>query len=182
MNNSKSPVPKEYDLFTIKFAQLIRKAQEMRGKILDDVIFIEFILDLIILKYFCESTSKIELFQATLLNQEYISLESKIRTFKNLNFGDKWSKIAKRIGSELDKIREKRNQLAHRMIDNSDEAVNDGQLRFMYYKSGKRQYQEIKEESLKNDLEILENAKTDLLILFSDGDFFRSSEINLKTT
>ena len=56
---------KDYDNFTIKFAQLILKARDMRGKILDEVVFIEFILDLIILKYFCESTSKIELFQAT---------------------------------------------------------------------------------------------------------------------
>lgn len=180
MDKSKSPATKEYDLFTIKFGRLIIKAEEIRGKILDRVIFIEFILDLIILKYFCESTRKIELFQATLLNQEYISLESKIRTFNNLSFGDEWSTIVKKLRSNLGKIKDIRNHLAHRMIDNSEDAIAQGKLRLIYYKHGKIQHQEIEERFLENQLKILEVTKIDLLQLFSEGNFYRTSEIEIK--
>lgn len=167
------------DLFIIRFARLISKAQEIRGKILDEVIFIEFILDLIILKYFCESTSKIGLFQATLLNQEYVSLDSKIKTFKNLKLGIKYVNIIKESGSKLNDSREMRNSLAHRMIDNSNEAVNNGELRLIYYEKGKRKYQQIGEEYLQNNLKNLKNLKTDLLVILMNADFGRSSKIDI---
>lgn len=170
---------KDYDQFTIKFALLIGKIRQVRGEILDEVIFIEFILDLIILKYFCESTSKIGLFQATLLNQEYISLESKIKTFKNLKLGNKYEKTMKDVSLELNRVREMRNSLAHRMIDNSDEAVNSGQLRLVYYEKGIKKYQEIKEEYLKENLKKLEDIKAKLLVILMNADFSRSTEIDI---
>lgn len=169
----------DYDQFTIKFARLILKVQEIRGKILDEVIFIEFILDLIILKYFCESTSKIGLFQATLLNQEYITLDSKMRTFKNLKLGIKYENIIKELGSKLNNAREMRNNLAHRMIDNSEEAVDSGELRLIYYEKGKRKYQQIAEKYLQDNLKDLQKLKTDLLVILMNADFGRSSEIDI---
>lgn len=169
----------DYNKITINMALLIGKAQEMRGKILDDVIFIEFILDLIILKYFCESSSKIELFQGTLLNQEYISLNSKIKTFKNLNLGYHCKETIKELGSSLKKVREKRNELAHRMIDSTEEAIKSGQLRFIYYEGGKRKYQPIPEDSLKQDLDRLNEIKSKLFDLLRNGNFARASEIDI---
>lgn len=170
---------KSYNQFTIRFAGLILKVREIRGKILDEVIFTESILDLIILKYFCESSYKIGLFQATLLNQEYISLDSKIKTFKNLNFGEKFKPIIKELSSELNKAREVRNNLAHRMIDNSNEAVSNGELRLTYYEKGRRKYQPIKEKYLEDTLRDLENLKAKLLVVLMNADFKRSSEIDI---
>lgn len=169
----------DYDQFIVKFARLMLKVQEVRGKILDEVIFIEFILDLIILKYFCESTSKIGLFQATLLNQEYVSFDSKIRTFKNLKLGRKYEDVIKTLGSKLNKTRKIRNSLAHRMIDSSEEAVNSGKLRLIYYEKGKKKYQQIEEKYLENNLKDLKYFVTDLLAVLNNADFGRSSKIDI---
>jgi hypothetical protein len=170
----------DYDSFTIKFAKLISRARDIRGKILDDVIFVEYVLDLIILKYFCESTPKIELFQATLLNQKYIPLDSKIKIFKNLDLGQKYSKTIKELGVDLDKAREIRNELAHRMIDNSEEAVNNQYLRLVYYEKGKRKYQQIDEKYLERNLEWLGDVKAKLAVLLTIGDFKRFSTIDIE--
>lgn len=170
---------KDYAEFTIKFAQIIQKARKLRGDFLDEVVFIEFILDLIILKYFCESAEKIEKFQATLLNSDYFPFQSKIKTFNNLSFGDKLSDVKKNLGSMLEEVRKIRNELAHRMIDSSDEAVKNCQLRFVYYKGGKRKIQEFEEDFLQKNLELLEKAKVDLLILLTEGDFSRKSAMEI---
>lgn len=170
----------EYDQFTVKFARLILRVREIRGQILDEVIFIEFVIDLIILKYFCESSSKIELFQATLLNQEYISLDSKIKTFKNLNLGKKYQKHVVNLFSDLRKAKEIRNYFAHRMLDNSEEAVNNSQLRLIYYEKGKRKYDSISEDYLKEKLNWLRDLRTKLVVLLMNADFARSSEIDIK--
>lgn len=171
----------EYSEFTVKFAQLILRIQGIRGKVLDEVIFIEFILDLIVIKYFCESTSKVGLFQATLLNQSYypFPLNAKIKTFRSLNLGDKFKSVMKEIGSNLEKAKDMRNELAHRMIDNSDEAVHAGLLRLVYYEGGERKYQSISEEELKQNLELLEDVKVKLLVLLMNADFSRESKIDI---
>lgn len=170
----------EYDQFTVKFAELILRVRKIRGEILDEVIFIEFVIDLIILKYFCESSSKIELFQATLLNQEYISLDSKIKTFKNLDLGKKFQKHVIALSSDLRKAKEIRNYFAHRMLDNSDEAVNSSQLRLIYYKKGKRKYDPINEDYLKEKLNWLKDLRAKLLVILTNADFARSSNIDIR--
>lgn len=171
----------DHSEFTVKFARLILKVREIRGKVLDEAIFIEFILDLIIIKYFCESTSKIGLFQATLLNQAYFPfpLSAKINTFKTLNLGDKCKSVIKELSSDLGKAKDMRNQLAHRMIDNSDEAIDEELLRLVYYEGGIRKYQSISEEELKQKLKLLEKVKITLLHLLMEGDFSRESKINI---
>lgn len=169
----------DYNEFTIKFARLINQAESIRGRILDQVIFLEYILDLIILKYFCESSSKMELFQATLLNQEYISLESKIKTFKNLDLGMKGKYSTKALAKELQKAREERNYFAHRMIDNSTEAIQDGRLRLVYYQGGKKKFQQIDEKYLQEKLKWLKDLRTTLAVLFTNANFSRSSDIDI---
>lgn len=169
----------EYNQFTIQFAQLILKIRDIRGKILDEVIFLEYALDLIILKYFCESTAKIELFQALLLNQGYFTLDSKITTFENLKLGDKYVKLVASLGINLRKAKNIRNYFAHHMIDNSEEAVLNKQLRLVYFERGKRKYRSINEEYLKQKLDWLLNIRTDLLVILMNADFSRSSDIDI---
>lgn len=122
-----------------KIKQLLISVIDLRGAIINDVIFLERVIDDFIANYFCTDTIKRdELMELVLTNERY-ALGSKIEVMVRIlkKHYPEFYKEYPNIKGELDFISEKRNVLAHVLLDTTNEGIENEIMGFIRFKNAK---------------------------------------------
>ena len=122
-----------------KIKELLISVIDLRGAIINDVIFLERVIDDFIANYFCsDPVKRDELMELVLTNERY-SLSSKIEVMVRiikLHYKEFFNQYPN-IKGELDFISEKRNVLAHVLLDTTNEGIENEVMGFIRFKNAK---------------------------------------------
>jgi hypothetical protein len=135
--------------------QVFNMAAQVRGPFLEQAIFIERIIDDIVSNHFCLDENRRNLFFSLVMPE--IIFSKKIEILKQLlnscypDLGKKHPKLIK----DLDNIRDFRNEIAHAMLDTSDEFMSKkclDRIQFKSFKKGQTKPDEVTSENIKEKL------------------------------
>jgi hypothetical protein len=119
----------------------ILKSTELRGRIIEQAITLERYMDYYIASHFCKDNNLRREFMSLIVSTDRITFESKRQVLKVLieTYNKDFSAANPKIFSDLIKIMENRNQLAHYMINPSEESqkkfTNNGTITFKKFKN-----------------------------------------------
>ena len=139
------------------YADLLNRASEYRGKVINETIYLEKTIDTYIATYFCDDKLRMSEMHFLFLGDNRMTFESKKQIFDYLckKHDLEWyksyqSKRKIKIGKDtiqmiidLDYIIQERNVLAHCFLDTSLEAKTriDGKLTFLRFKNDKKPFE-----------------------------------------
>jgi len=121
--------------------RVFEQAKDVRGRFLEQAIFIENLIGDIISWHFCPEEDRRHLLFSLIINDVNFTFSSKIKVLKQLlklrypELGEKYPKMIK----ELKKVMEFRNKAAHRMLDSSEQFLAKkltDRIQLVYFKDG----------------------------------------------
>ena len=145
---------------------------EVRGNYLVDAIEIEGIIDdVLAIHFFKNNDAQYVDFQGFILKE--LQFGAKIKILVSL-LNSKYPNLLNKhtsLANELEKIRDFRNRLAHSQLDTTVEYIEKKQtdrIQLMFYKDGKRQYQEITKADFDKKLQEVSSVKISLMEIWKN--------------
>jgi hypothetical protein len=156
---------------TERYPYLAPKAWTIRGLIINETIYLERLIDEFLGRHFCPDPAKrVELFEL-ILGNERINFESKrqILQFVLEKHHKKLVDENKSIFSDLKKIIDERNFLAHQLLDSSEEAfdkLKEGKIGFVKFRNSTEKvwYDDPKLNKIRQSISDYIKLFTDILI------------------
>lgn len=135
---------------------LLKTAMDIRGAFINDTIFLEKVIDNWLADFFCTNKKRSKALFELILCHDRLGVEAKRQVFLFIiqNYCNDFLKEYPNTSKDLTFIIEKRNILAHWLLDTSDHGIESGNLKFVKFKNST--------ESQEFTLEIIEDMKAKL--------------------
>ena len=144
-----------------KYKTVVDLSIKRRGEIIEEFTYVEMVMDIIISRFFCDTTDKTNEFTSVFLSIVDFSKKKEV-IYYILECNKEFLKKNSSIKSDMDKINSTRNIFAHKYLAIHDENIKSQKLGYIKFKNGKATEVEITNDYFEDQLNLIEKV-TDIL-------------------
>lgn len=157
-----------------KYKKVVDLSIKRRGQIIEEFTFVEMTMDIIISRYFCDTTDKTNEFTSVLLSIVDFGKKKEVINYI-LECNKEFLKKHSSIKTDMDDLNSTRNIFAHKYLAMFDDNMKAQKLCYIKFKNGKPTEVEITKDYFENKLKLIEKVKT---VLSDLSDIVRARTIN----